>query len=117
MGRAEVAKNYEKCKVFGHPRGGQGGQGSPWGPWAALGWQKMRKNTGFLATPGAAKVDQGPLGANAHAGVAKNVGKHRVFGHPRSGQGGSRAPWGQWPTLGWPKKSENMRFLATPGAA
>ena len=52
----------------------------------------MRKNTRFLATPGAAKVDQGPLGANAHAGVAKKVGKHEVFGHPKGGLARLEAP-------------------------
>ena len=52
----------------------------------------MWKNTKFLATPGAAKVDQGPLGANAHAGVAKNVGKHEVSGHPRGGLARLEAP-------------------------
>ena len=97
MGRTGMAKNAEKHHVFGHPKGGQGGQGTPWGPWAALGWPKMPQNTRFGATPGAAKVAKGPLGAH--------------------GLNWGGTPWGPWAQLGWPKTRKNTRFWATPRAA
>ena len=99
------------------PRGGQGGLGTPWDHWAALGGKKCRKIRGFWPRQGRPRWRRGPLGPMGRTGVAKNAEKHKVFGHPKGGQGGLGTPWDPWAALGWQKIWKNTTFLATPRAA
>ena len=59
-----------------------GANGPHWGG------QKYRKILGFGPLQGRARWLRDPLGPMGRTGVAKNVEKYEVLGHPRGGQGG-----------------------------
>ena len=60
-------------------KGALGGHGPHW-----VG-KKCVKTLGFWPPQERPRWIKGSLGPMAHAGVAKKVGKHEVFGHPRGG--------------------------------